>query len=32
LASHPLRTMFGIQTQTAPFGIEVSADFTLSAH
>ena len=29
--SHPLHAMFGIRTQTAPFGIEVTADFTLSA-
>ena len=29
--SHPLHAMFGIRSQTAPFGIEVTADFTLSA-
>ena len=29
--SHPLHAMFGVSTQTAPFGIEVTADFTLSA-
>ena len=29
--SHPLRALFGIATQTAPFGIEVSSEFTLSA-
>ena len=28
--SHPLHAMFGISTQMAPFGIEVTADFTLS--
>jgi hypothetical protein len=30
VASHPLSTMFGIASQTAPFAIEVTADFTLS--
>ena len=30
VASHPLSTMFGIASQTAPFAVEVTADFTLS--
>ena len=29
VASHPLHAMFGITSQSAPFAIEVSADFTL---
>ncbi len=31
VASHPLREMFGVSTQEAAIGVQVNADFTLSA-